>query len=85
MGGYFGIAGMVLGVPLFSVASEIIKKLVEAKLDKKGMDTALATYYPQNSYMKETVGMEDNKNKFIKRAIKRIKSKFKKNSKSSKK
>lgn len=85
MGGYFGIAGMVLGVPLFSVASEIIKKLVEAKLDKKGMDTALATYYPQNSYMKEAVGMEDNKNKFIKRAIKRIKSKFKKNSKSSKK
>lgn len=85
MGGYFGIAGMILGVPLFSVTSEIIKKLVEAKLSKKGMDTTLATYYPTNSYMKEAIESNDNKNKFFKRVIRWVGNKFKKAFKSNKK
>lgn len=78
MGGYFGIAGMILGVPLFSVTSEIIKKLVEAKLEKKGMITSLATYYPQNSYMKETVESSSNsENKLLGRIVRWIANKFK--------
>lgn len=35
-GGLFGVVGMVIGVPLFAVIYDLIKKYVEKSLDKKG-------------------------------------------------
>ncbi len=45
MGGYFGIGGMVLGVPFFVVIGEIIRKLVNARLEARGMSVSLDDYY----------------------------------------
>lgn len=36
-GYYFGFIGMLLGVPVFSIVYEIVKKLVYERLDKKGI------------------------------------------------
>ncbi len=45
MGGYFGILGMLLGVPFFVVAGEIIRRLVNRRLEKRGMSVSLEDYY----------------------------------------
>ncbi len=43
-GGLFGIPGVLLGVPAFSVIYTFVKKLVEATLATKGMPTDTADY-----------------------------------------
>lgn len=45
MGGYFGIGGMVLGVPFFVVIGEVIRKIVNARLEARGMSVSLDDYY----------------------------------------
>lgn len=49
MGGYFGVAGMILGVPFFVVISEIIRKLVNSHLEKRGLPVTLEDYYSEGS------------------------------------
>lgn len=49
MGSYFGVVGMIIGVPIFATASIIINELVEAKLKSKNMPHELAHYYDRNS------------------------------------
>ena len=49
MGSYFGVVGMIIGVPIFATASIIINELVEAKLKAKDMPHELAHYYDRNS------------------------------------
>lgn len=48
MGGYFGIIGMVLGVPFFVVIGALIEKLVVSKLQLRGMSLELSDYYISN-------------------------------------
>ena len=45
MGGYFGIIGMILGVPIFVVGGELIKRAVNNKLEQRGLSLELAEYY----------------------------------------
>ncbi len=45
MGGYFGIIGMILGVPFFVVCGELIKRAVNNKLEQRGLSLELAEYY----------------------------------------
>jgi len=45
MGGYFGIIGMILGVPIFVVCGELIKRAVNNKLEQRGLSLELAEYY----------------------------------------
>lgn len=45
MGGYFGIIGMLIGVPTFAVAQYLITKAVDKKLAEKGVTTDLEDYY----------------------------------------
>lgn len=45
MGGYFGIVGMLLGVPFFVVAGELIRQLVNRRLERRGLSVSLADYY----------------------------------------
>lgn len=45
MGDLFGILGMLIGVPVFAVATTVIKELVETKLKKKGKPIETAEYY----------------------------------------
>lgn len=46
MGGYFGILGMFVGVPLVSVICNLIKRLLENKLIADGEPTELESYFP---------------------------------------
>ncbi len=43
-GKFLGIVGMVIGVPLFAVIYSLLKEVVEAKLNKKGMKTETEDY-----------------------------------------
>ncbi|NLK94793.1 MAG: AI-2E family transporter [Clostridiales bacterium] len=43
-GKFFGIVGMILGVPMFVVIYSIIKELIENKLHKKGLDVETEKY-----------------------------------------
>nr|MBQ5811095.1 AI-2E family transporter [Clostridia bacterium] len=43
-GGLFGIVGMFIGVPVFTVLWQMAKEFVEARLKKKGLPTETAEY-----------------------------------------
>ncbi len=45
----WGVAGMILGVPIFAVVIELIKRLLEKRLDAKGEPTDTLAYYPANA------------------------------------
>ena len=45
MGGYFGIIGMLIGVPTFAVAQYLITKSMDKKLATRGASTDLEDYY----------------------------------------
>lgn len=45
MGEYFGILGMLVGVPLFAVIVNIVKEIIENRLKIKGKETDTAEYY----------------------------------------
>lgn len=43
-GGFFGFMGMLIGVPTFAVIYYLIKRMVEARLEKKGMQKETEYY-----------------------------------------
>lgn len=45
MGEYFGIIGMIIGVPVFAVFITIVKELIETRLREKGKPIETAEYY----------------------------------------
>ncbi len=49
MGGFFGIIGMVIGVPVFAVIIELVKQTIESRLTKQGKATDTTHYYPVNA------------------------------------
>ncbi len=49
MGGFFGIIGMVIGVPVFAVIIELFKQSIENKLRARGKSTDTTDYYPSNA------------------------------------
>lgn len=44
-GKFLGIVGMIIGVPLFAVVYSLIKEVIEAKLEKKGLKTETKDYF----------------------------------------
>lgn len=49
MGAYFGLVGMVVGVPLFSMIVSIGKELIDSRLKKNDLPTDTASYYTFDS------------------------------------
>ncbi len=49
MGSLFGIMGMVIGVPLFAVFIELVKRYIEKRLQKQGEPTDTTYYYPADA------------------------------------
>ena len=45
-GGLWGIWGMIIGVPIFAVIIEAVKRFLERRLEEKGEPTATTEYYP---------------------------------------
>ena len=48
-GSIWGIPGMIVGVPLFAVVIEWIKRILELRLTQKGKETDTLAYYPQDA------------------------------------
>lgn len=48
-GSIWGIPGMIVGVPIFAVIIEWIKRLLESRLKAKGKATDTEAYYPQDA------------------------------------
>lgn len=49
MGGLFGIFGMIIGVPVFAVIIEVVKRVIENRLEKQNKSTDTTDYYPTNA------------------------------------
>ncbi len=49
MGAYFGLVGMIVGVPLFSMIVSIGKELIDSRLKKAEFPTDTASYYTVDS------------------------------------
>ncbi len=45
MGGYFGVAGMIFGVPLFAVICALVKRYIENRLTVRALPTETNAYY----------------------------------------
>ncbi len=57
-GGFFGFAGMIIGVPAAAVISALTRQFMEKKLRRKNMPTEFAYYMtdpPPRDYSKQTV------------------------------
>ena len=64
MGGYFGIVGMIIGVPTFAVIATLAGRAIDSRLAKKGLSTDIADYY--NKYSLEDDHAEEHKTLFTK-------------------
>ena len=51
-GGVFGIAGMIIGVPLFALIMLLLDDFVKERLEAKGHDTSLKEYYPADAFIR---------------------------------
>ena len=45
MGGFFGVGGMIIGVPVFAIIIELCKRAIEKRLAKQNKDTDTTHYY----------------------------------------
>jgi len=52
MGGFFGIPGMLIGVPLFSLILVILDDMLKVRLQKKGCPTDIYSYYSADAFIK---------------------------------
>ncbi|MBQ8498061.1 MAG: AI-2E family transporter [Clostridia bacterium] len=82
MSGFFGIVGMFIGVPCFSVLYTLIKQYVEGKLEKKSFSTDTLAY--MNKDARKYYQTNDTPKKSVKEEFRTFIAKFskKKNKKS---
>ena len=68
MSAYFGVVGMIIGVPIFAVLVAVIKEFIDHKLEEKGLSPDTADYYERNSL----VNPRENHEPFLIRTWKNI-------------
>lgn len=80
MGDYFGIIGMIVGVPVFAVIITVGKEMIETRLRKKNKATDTAEYYLADSVVDpyeqhETFAQRifGNLENAVKKAVKKLK------------
>jgi hypothetical protein len=76
MSGFFGIVGMFIGVPIFSVLYTLAKQFVEARLEKKSFSTDTIAY--MNKDARKYYKTNDAPKKSIKEECRALISKMKK-------
>ena len=79
MGEYFGIVGMIVGVPIFAVAVALVKEFLEQKLRAKDLPTDTSEYYAWDSFVDphevhETITQKMAKN--VKNSFQKIKARI---------
>lgn len=68
-GGYFGVFGMFIGVPVFAVIYAAIKTFVNERLEKKQYPTS-TSFYINSDYISDDVNVNaGNKIKFVKKTF----------------
>ena len=77
MGDYFGLVGMIVGVPIFATITIIVNELIETKLKSKGLPHAIEDYYPAYSL----VNPHAEQTKIAERLFKPLANKFRKKKK----
>ena len=60
MGGVFGIAGMLIGVPLFALIMTLLDDFITSRLVKKGAPTKLSKYYPADAFLRPDDQQDDH-------------------------
>ena len=60
MGGLLGIAGMLIGVPLFALIMTLLDDFIKSRLVKKGAPTKLSKYYPADAFLRPSDQQEDH-------------------------
>ncbi len=60
-GGLFGIAGMLLGVPVFTVIYMLFSEFLAGRLKKKNLPTGTDNYYEVSEYVEGYAGAEEQK------------------------
>ncbi len=58
MGAYFGIVGLIIGVPVFAILISIVKEFLEKRLEAKNLPVQTQEYYTDPDYSSES---EDHK------------------------
>lgn len=81
MGDYFGLIGMIVGVPIFATITIIVNELIENKLKSKGLPHTVEDYYPAYSL----VNPHAEQTKIAERIFKPIANRFKKKNKNTEK
>ena len=74
VGAYFGVIGMIVGVPVFAMIITVCNEVVESKLKARGLPTETADYYPAYSL----VNPNENHERVTERLFRSIKEGFKK-------
>ncbi len=59
MSGIFGIAGMLIGVPLFALIMTLLDDFIKSRLEKKGAPTQLSKYYPADAFLRPNDQQEE--------------------------
>lgn len=65
MGSVFGLAGMILGVPLFAALLYMLEDLLSGKLQQKGLPVGVANYYPAGSIVNPAVDATVHRNRIV--------------------
>lgn len=52
MGGVFGMIGMIIGVPLFALIMTLLDDFIKSRLEAKGHDTELKSYFPADAFLR---------------------------------
>lgn len=60
-GSLWGVGGMVIGVPLFAVVLETVRRYLEYRLSQKGEPTETAAYYPADTLANPERDMYDSR------------------------
>lgn len=84
MGEFFGVIGMIVGVPIFAVGVALIKEMIEHRLRKKELSTDTADYYARDSLVDPHESHETYSQKLFKNmgaSFGKLVSKFKKDKK----
>ena len=67
MGSIWGLAGMILGVPLFATVIELAGDFLENRLRERGLPSSTENYYPADSMVKPAQDVQSSSEKSLHR------------------
>ena len=67
MGSIWGLAGMILGVPLFATVIELVSDFLENRLRERGLPSSTENYYPADSMVDPAQDVQGSSEKTLRR------------------